>query len=216
MCSFVGAAVILAAPQGTFGRSAMMKQLFMICAAVMLLVSVPASAAVVTYTVGGWLGAPPTYQGPKWYGDTLEMISYSGTLDLTPGMYTQKINTFDWVIDATSDWAVYFDVTAGPRGMSFDGGASQDVSQTGLLSCLPDNDYVTINAGPMVSFIVQGYQVDVTPLGFSRSGAGPFNGLPWPQAESDVMAQFVVTAVPEPMTLGLLGLGGLLLRRRMA
>jgi hypothetical protein len=187
-----------------------------ICTAVIFVMAASAGAVTVNFTVDGWAGLPPTYQGDLWYGDTLEMITYTGTLNLTPGTQTLKINTFDWIIDATSYNAAYFYPTAA-RSMSIDGGPSGSLSQAGTLSCLPDNDYITFNNGAMATFTVQGYTVEVTPLGFSRAGGDhgePFTGLPWYQAESDIMATFVVT--PEPATICLLGLGvlGLLKKRR--
>jgi hypothetical protein len=191
-----------------------MKQFITICAAVCL-VAVSAGATTVNYTVGYWGGLPPTYQGNSWYGDTLEFLTFSGSLNLTPGTQTLKINTFDWVIDATSYTANYdFPVTAA-RSISFAAGPSGSLSQSGLLQAHLDNDYVTFNAGSTVTFTVQGYTVDVTPLGFSRTGGEngePFTGLPWYQNSSDVMATFVVT--PEPATMALLGLGALLFARK--
>jgi hypothetical protein len=194
-----------------------MKRILVVFALLIFTASAYAGVLTVDYTVGYWGGLPPTYQGEKWYGDTLEFLTYTGTLTLTPGTQDLKINTFDWIIDASSDGSLDFYPVA-IRTISFDGGPSGSLSQSGHLAVRPDNDYVNFSDGAMVSFIVQGYKVDVTSLAFSRSGGdngGPsYSGLPWPQAESDVMAKFEVSAIPEPATMLLLGLGGLLLARR--
>jgi hypothetical protein len=197
-----------------------MKKLMLVVALVTCFLTVPASATLVNYTVGNWAGLPPTYAGDLWTGDTLTMDAYTGTLNLTPGSYDLKINTFDWIIDATSYNPTYFYPTAA-RSISIDGGPVDSLSQAGKLSCLPDDDYIDFYDGSAVNFTVQGYNVKVTPLGFSRAGAGPFTGLPWPQAESDVMARFEVSPVPEPGTLVLLSMAGLglltyTLRRRQS
>jgi hypothetical protein len=52
---------------------------------------------------------------------------------------------------------------------------------------------------------VPGYQIDVTPLALEETNVllapGFPLGTPWIQADRDVPAQFVVTAVPEPSSL---------------
>ena len=91
------------------------------------------------------------------------------------------------------------------RSLSFGGGPVGSISQTGLLRVTWDDDYLSLNAGGTSTFFVPGYQIDVTPLAVAEtnvlSAPGfPF-GTPWIQADQDVTAQFVVTAVPEPSTL---------------
>jgi hypothetical protein len=193
----------------------------MVGVAVMLLAAVPASAAPVSFTVGGWgpqsypISDPPPSGFP---GDDLQLEAWTGTLDLTPGTdVVLKINTLDWTIRYTVEGTADFDVTAGPRSISFDGGATGSLSQSGLLECRLDTDYLTFYDGSTVSLNVQGYTVEVTPLGFDR-WAGyidewcPPRGKYWPQTPAEVTARFVVT--PEPATLAMLALGGLAILRR--
>jgi hypothetical protein len=56
---------------------------------------------------------------------------------------------------------------------------------------------------------VDGYQVNITPLGLPAVGAGWSGNIPdgVVQPERDVMAQVTVSAVPEPSTFALLGAG---------
>jgi hypothetical protein len=185
-----------------------------------------AHAATIGYTVGIWESqypgpvTPPANApwGSNGYpGDTLKLVTYTGTLDLTPGTYTQKINTLLWSIDYTyagtasdpnawSDLAFNVDTF---RSISFDGGPTGYLTQGGLLEVTWENDFITINNGLTTSFIIQGYQVDITPLGFARTGGSDFSGSnPWDQPSHEILAQFdVKAAVPEPGTLLLLGLG---------
>jgi len=207
-----------------------------------LAVSSTAGATSVSYTVDGWgptsFPAPTTPPagspwGPDGYpGDTISILTYTGTLDLTPGIYTQKINTLCWDIDYTyggteTDWDypdhwsdLSFDIAA-PRGMSIDT-ATGSLGQTGLLEITWFNDYLTFSAGPATSFIVGTYRVDVTPLGLDRKGGENFSGdNPWTQPNRNMMAEFDVTLIPEPVTMaGMLmavgGLAGYIRRRRKA
>jgi hypothetical protein len=209
-----------------------MKKSMIFCLMMFLAVAIPAGATTITYTVSGW-GAnqyPASITPPEnapwgvngYPGDTLELVTYTGTLDLTPGSYDLKINTLNWTIDYTyggtvtnpDDWSdVLHNITA-VRSISFSGGPSGDLSQTALLENQWENDFLTINQGATSTFIVGGFQVDVTPLGVAQFGGANFDGNnPWVQPQTDIMARFDV-AVPEPITLALLGLGGLVVRRK--
>lgn len=209
-----------------------MRSLFVLAAVLTLLCLGGIAHAGVSYTVDGW--GPTQYPGPVtppstaywgtngYPGDTLELVTYTGTLDLTPGSYTQKINTLLWTINYTyagtatdpDAWSnLSFNDTAS-RAISFGLGPSGSLSQAGLLEVTWANDYLSLSGGPTASFMVEGYKVDVTPLGLARAGGSNFSGdNPWIQPARDIMARFDVVAVPEPGTilflcLGLVGLAG--------
>lgn len=191
-----------------------------------------AVAASVNYTVGGWgplkFPAPTTPPenapwGPDGYpGDSLELLAYTGTLELTPGTSVLKINTLLWAINWTyggtaTDPAAWSDVQfaiSAPRSMSVDA-SNGALAQTGSLNCGWENDNLSFAAGSAMDFVVvdsgMSYAVHVTPLAL-----GPFDGLfpspnrlpiqspqeitcafPCAQPPRDMMAQFVVD-VPVP------------------
>ena len=168
--------------------------------------------------------------GEGYAGDSVGLASYLGSLTLTPGTYTQNINTLNWSVSYTYNSPDgYLGITdPGPvswpeldfpitmtRSLSFGGGPVGSISQTGLLRTTWDDDFLSLNAGGTSTFFVPGYQIDVTPLAVAETNVllapgFPF-GTPWVQDPLDVTAQFVVTAVPEPSTLvlGLVGFAGL-------
>jgi hypothetical protein len=204
-----------------------MKKIIFTTIAVLALAGI-AQADLVSYTVQGWgptqfpSTTTPPYTAPwgteGYPGDTVEFETFTSTLDLTPGTYMQKINTLLWKIDYTyggtetnpDDWSeLLFNFNA-VRNISFGGGTNSPLSQSGSLGVTWDNDYIGLAQGSTISVIVQGYRVDITPLALAAVGGSNFSGSnPWIQPSLDVMAQFVVTAVPIPATvlLGLIGLG---------
>jgi hypothetical protein len=194
-----------------------------------------AQAQSVNYTVSGWQQQfPGTVTPPStapwgsagYPGDTVQLDAYSGTLNLTVGTSTQKINSLLWNIDYTyggtttdpdawSNQTFNFDAA---RTISFAGGPSGVLGQTGNLFATWENDFLTFNLGTSKSFLVQGYQVKVTALGIDTSGSNFDGANPWPQPGADMLATFTVTAVPEPETYAMLlsglGLMGVVVRRR--
>ena len=205
-----------------------------------LAVSGTAGATTVSYTVDGW--GPTSFPGPVtppagapwgsdgYPGDTVELQTYTGSLNLTPGTYVQKINTLRWTVDYTyagteTQWDYpdhwgqpSFDIDA-PRDMSI-GTAAGSLNQAGLLWVTWFNDDLSFAVGSTTSFVVESYRVDVTPLGLPpETNVFPAGGNPWLQPERDVMARFDVTLIPEPVTMaGMLmavgGLAGYIRRRR--
>jgi hypothetical protein len=211
-----------------------MKILIVFSACIVLMLAFT-EVSIVDFTVSGW--GPNQFPAPTippedapwgvdgYPGDTLEMVTHTGTLDLTPGTYELQINTLEWIIDYTyggtetdpEDWSnIYHNITAG-RTISFGGGPSGSLSQDMYLENTWDNDYLTVYEGGTSTFSVGGYQVEVSPLGVSEFGGSNFYGsAPWTQPDTVINARFVVTEIPEPATICLLGLGGLLVRRRQS
>jgi hypothetical protein len=165
-----------------------------------LALALPAFATTVNYVVGGT--GPLPFPGPDpvpsgcactvpanngYPGDTVEFAAYAGTLDLTPGVYYQKINSLYWTVDYT--WAgrdcvfycgggwdqLYHNVNA-PRSITI-GSQTLTLAQSGLLENGWDDDWLSFAAGSTVSFLVQGdpgqwYTVQVTPVALARAGFG--------------------------------------------
>jgi hypothetical protein len=171
-------------------------------------------------------GAPHLVDGLGYPGDAVGLTTYTGTLDLTPGTYIQKINTLNWSIsytyagtdndwtnDDSGDWVQLQSLVNATRTISFNNGPAGFLVQTGLLEVNWDNDYLAVSAGLTSIFDVPGYQIAVTPLAVARTAGSNFagfpGGTPWIQPAQDIMARFDITAVPEPGTLALLGMAAL-------
>jgi hypothetical protein len=185
-----------------------------------LAVALPAQATFVSYTVGGVSQQFPSSVTPPanapwgvngYPGDTVALQSYNGSFDLVVGTSFQKINTLLWTIDYTyggtaTDPDAWSDISFAfnaARNMTIGGVGPVSVSQAGSLLCTWDNDFLGLSAGPTVTFYVQGYRVDVTPLAVATMAGSDFSGSnPWVQPTADVLAQFDVTLapVPEPTT----------------
>jgi hypothetical protein len=201
-------------------------------AGMVLATVLPAAAATVSYSVGGW--GPNRFPGPitppanaQWGvdgypGDALELQPYTGSLDLTPGIYVLKINTLQWAIDFTyggtaTDPLAWSDVQFAipmPRSMSVDA-SSGTLGQNASLVCTWENDFLSVPAGSVTGFVVTvggtSYSVHVTPLAigsvggvFPRPSQLPTQApqeitcaFPCAQPPLDVMAEFVVD-VPVP------------------
>jgi hypothetical protein len=180
---------------------------FVVLTLVNVLAPATVLAATVSYTVDGW--GPTQYPGPVtppagapwgqngYPGDTLELLTYTGTLDLTPGSYTQALNTLAWTIDYTyggtaTDWSesawsdLFFNVNA-VRNISF-GAVQGSLTQTGTLESTWNYDSLTLNAGHGIALLVQGQRVDITPLGCGPTESGNLGVQP----SCDVMARFDV------------------------
>jgi hypothetical protein len=191
----------------------MKKIILLLAAFVLLCLGGIAHAALISYTVDGW--GPTQYPGPLtppanapwgpngYPGDTVGLTGYTGSLDLTPGTYIQKINTLTWIIDYTyggspEPWPDMNFAIAATRNISF-GGPSFSLSQAGNLLVNYFNDYLTFFDGPTTTAYVAGYKIDITPLGLPEVGGSNFGGSnPWSQPSRDVMARFEITAVPSP------------------
>ena len=174
--------------------------------------------------------APHVLDGEGYAGDSVGLASYADSLPLIPGTYTQQIDTLTWSVSYTynsptgyigttnpgpADWPeLDFPITL-TRTLSFGGGPVGSISQTGMLRSTWDDDYLSLDAGGTSTFFVPGFQIDVMPLGLPETSVSSIPGFPlgtpWQQPDRAVMAQFVVTAVPEPTTLvlGLVGFAGL-------
>ncbi len=188
-----------------------------------LLLAGPVQA--VTFSVGGWEDQfPSELTVPDWAphgvdgypGDTVEFIEHSGEFELVDGaVFDLKINTLLRTIDYTwgggvteEDWQInYFDFNP-TRTISFGGVEMGSVSQAGHLETRWHNDYLSFAEGTASTFLVEGFQVKVTPLAMAEIHGTDFSGgSPWPQLTRDMMARFELSAVPEPGALLLVGLG---------
>lgn len=196
-----------------------------------LAIAWPACAATVSYTVDGVVAqqfpgpvTPPSNApwGTDGYpGDTVEVQTYTGSIDLVLGTITQKVNTLLWTVDYTyagtatdpnawSDLSFFPDVS---RNMTI-GSDTHNLTQSGLLQVTWFIDYLSFGDGSATSFDVDGYRIDVTLLAVPTASAGGSFNPPWVQPARDMMAQFTIQEIPEPATLSLLALGGLALLRR--
>ena len=156
------------------------------------------------------------YWGPDGYpGDQVQLQSYSDSIDLHDGaVYTKQIGTLLWTgfytyagdgnaSDPNENWQQLAFNFGTPRNITI-GTATGSLTQGGLLECNWDDNYISFAAGSTVSLYVPGYRVDITPLPVGRYAAGGWTG-PQPDGvvlpSQEIMAQFDVTAIPEPSAL---------------
>ena len=191
------------------------------------------SMASVTVTVDGW--GPNQYPadvtppanapfGTEGYpGDTIQITGNTNNLNLQEGTYTLNIGTLDWMIDPTyggtetdyNDWGDVMHNIQINRTITFQDGTSGTLAQQMLLKNTWDSDYITLYQGDTTSFNVNGYNVDVTPLGVLASG-WTFGSQP----SLSLNAQVQVSTVPAPGALLIAGIGtgltGWFRRRKLA
>ena len=179
-----------------------------------LAIAWPVYATTVSYTVDGV--AAQQFPGPVtppanapwgtdgYPGDTVEVQTYTDSIDLVPGTVTQKVNTLLWTVDYTyagtatdpnawSDLSFFPDVS---RNMTI-GSDTHNLAQSGSLEVTWETDYLSFNAGSTTSFYVDGYRIDVALLAVPSASAGGSSGPPWVQPGRDMMARFTIALIPD-------------------
>lgn len=169
----------------------------------------PASAATVNYTVDGIASLNFAYVLNNGYpSDTVEIQSYTGTLDLTPGTVIQQVNTVAWTVDYSASGnspGTFTAAVPATRDIHFSA-VTGTLSQNGTLSVLPSADTLAFALGSTTTLTVNGWLVSITPLAL-----GPWVRSSLGTATAPLTAEFVISQTPLPAALPLFatGLGSL-------
>ncbi len=195
-----------------------------------IVAALPAHAALVTYEVDSVAASFPSpitapteaSWGKDGYpGDSVQLQSYTGQFDLSPGTSSQLINSLLWTVNPTyagtnaGPWTNY-EFTVNASRVIHIGASATTLSQTGTLAVTYFSDTLAFSSnGPTASLLFNGYKIDITPQSLPSALTADDFGIQSPQP---MYAQFVITPVPEPETYGMmmvgLGLMGFMVRRR--
>ena len=139
---------------------------------------------------------------------TISLVSNAATIDLAGSVTVQVSSDAD-----SAAWTGYLGYTHAGAGLTSvwaNGIAGSDASASQHGSWLGYYKLTAYDASPPTDSIQAGIQFEGV-LDGSATGTYVFNltNLGW-----TVQDTFTLTVIPEPMTMALLGLGGLLLRRR--
>jgi hypothetical protein len=204
-----------------------MKNLVMICVVAGLVLAGAAQANIATWSTGSAFVknmGNTTSDGRNEFGQTntecdkVTLDIASGTLDLVAGTpVVVLVNPLSFQIGWTGDMTeeeTKLNVYTLTRDLTVNG-VTKSLVQTMTHGVTYYRDSLIVNDGAAVIF----GDIKVTPLAWTTGFFTDEGGLytqtsPSWHTISAVYAQFEV--VPEPMTLGLLAFGGLMLRRRMA
>jgi len=164
----------------------------------------PASAATVSYTVDGIAPLNFAYVLNNGFpSDTVEIQSYTGTLDLTPGTVIQQVNTVAWTVDYSADSPPDTFTAAVPatRDIHFSA-VTGTLSQNGTLNVSPSADTLAFALGSTTTLAVDGWLVSITPLAL-----GPWVRSSLGTATEPLTAEFVISQTPLPAALPLFATG---------
>jgi hypothetical protein len=171
----------------------------------------------VRLALNGSLTAFGGYENTKTFSQTARMLYY---VTQSLGFSATDMPAFTMNTVGGSMTSVNYGTVAAFDGILDYAGASGKTVQ--FVNEARTDNYVYTTPADLAKFVGTGslvydlvYGADATAeVTMGGSGANTFMSRSYAGAGATV--EYVYTPVPEPMTLGLLGLGGLLLRRRMA
>ena len=185
----------------------MKRFMIVLCVAAVVGLASATVQAAISYTVAGLgptsypgpvtppVGSPHIVDGYGYPGDTVELQTYTGSLNLTPGTYTLQINTLLWGVDWTyngtatawdypANWPDITNTIYADRSITI-GTATGSISQSGASKNTWDDDYLSFAAGATTSIYVTDsselYRVDVTAKSLPVSSVNYFPGGDPPQ-----------------------------------
>jgi hypothetical protein len=132
---------------------------------------------------------------PSLPGDFVTLVPAPGTVDLSSGPVDVKINTLDFLAQASDYGSPTYTVNiAQVMHLSYNSAVNNQLLQSGTLA-ISSSDILNLQGGAATSFVFPGLgTVKVTPLALvtQPNGGG--------HAYYDHMARFEFTPVPEPST----------------